>query len=127
MTASPQTQVRSARGWRRWASENDVGINTTQRAIATGEALEFWLDVRLVEAGKPPRFSAGFDETFPDEIVATAEKRIGAVIDSVERRLATLPSWLRVRQLNDDWFIIRPTPKTAAEIWAEASRAGAAP
>jgi hypothetical protein len=99
----------------------------TRSVRALREVVGFWLDVRLVEAGKPPRFSAGLDETLPDEIVAATEKRIGAVIDSVERRLATLPDWLHVLPLNDDWFIIRPTPKTSAEIWAEVSRAREAP
>jgi hypothetical protein len=95
----------------------------TRSARALGEVAGFWLDMRRVEAGQPPVFGDGFDETFPDKIVAATRWRIGAVIDSVERRLATLPNWLCVRQLNDDWFVIRPTPETAAEIWDGARRA----
>jgi hypothetical protein len=97
----------------------------TRSVRALWEAAGFCVDVRLVEAGKA--FSAGFDETLPDEVVEATEKRIGAVVDSVERRLAALPDWLRVLPLNYDWFIIRLTPRCATEIWAEVSRAHEAP
>jgi hypothetical protein len=37
MAASPQTQVANARPWRKWATDNGIGINSAQRAISSGK------------------------------------------------------------------------------------------
>jgi hypothetical protein len=42
-----------------------------------------------------------------------------AAAKALEVRLAELPEWLVVHQLRAPWFIIRPKPETAAEMWKE--------
>jgi hypothetical protein len=45
-----------------------------------------------------------------------------AARDILETRLSTLPVWLTVYDLDGGWFIIRPTPEVASEMWDSACR-----
>jgi hypothetical protein len=59
---------------------------------------------------------------------ALLDKARRALAD-LEARLSALPDWLTVHELRRPWFIIRPTPETAAAMWtgALASKSAAAP
>jgi hypothetical protein len=53
-----------------------------------------------------------------DEMLTKAR----AALDVLESRLSTLPGCWTVYDLDGGWFIIRPTPEVASEMWDSACR-----